>query len=145
VLLELHDDDPAAATALYRELMRAHPEQRERIWVASEHGSVIHSLRRLAPRIRTAATKGEAWAKLLLGRARLGRWAPRGHVWIVPERHAGLQVITRSFVDQARLVGDGVWAFVVDEVAPLRRLRDWGVAACITTRPRGLTEALTRL
>ena len=142
LLLDLHDNDIAAATAVCRELSRLLGRRRELIWVASEHGRVVDALRRLDPGLRTAATKREAWARLLLGRVGLARFAPSGHVWIVPEQHAGLRVVTRRFVEQARVSGDAVWVFVVDEVAAVARLRGWGVGGCVTTRPGHLAAAL---
>jgi hypothetical protein len=105
-------------------------------------GRVVEALRRLDPALRTAATKREAWGKLLLGRVGLARFAARGHLWIVPEHHAGLQVVTPRFVDQARVAGDDVWAFVIDDAATLTRLRGWGVGGCLTTRPGELAAAL---
>jgi glycerophosphoryl diester phosphodiesterase len=145
LLLELHDDDVAAAAALARSLARVQPRQRERLWVASEHGRVMNALRHTDPALRTAATKGEAWGKLLLGRVGLARLAARGHVWVVPERHAGWQVVTPRFVEEARVAGDAVWVFVVDDAVALRRLRGWGVAGCLTTRPAELAAALAQL
>lgn len=142
LLLDVHDDDVSAATVLRRDLARLRPGQRERLCVASEHGRVIEALRALDPTLRTAATKREAWLMLSLGRLGLGRLAPRGHVWIVPERHAGLRVVTRRFVERAGRAGDPVWVFVVDDPAGLRRLRDLGVAGCITRRPAHMLAAL---
>jgi glycerophosphoryl diester phosphodiesterase len=144
LLLDLHDNDVAAASAVCRELARLRGPRRELIWVASEHGLVIEALRRLDPTLLTAATKREAWRRLLLGRLGLARLAPRGHVWIVPERHAGLQVVSRHFVEQARTAGDAVWVFVVDDAASLARLRGWGVSGCVTTRPGHLAAALRK-
>lgn len=141
VLLDLHDDDMAAASAVCRELARFRGARREQIWVASEHGRVIEALRRLDPTLHTAATKREAWRKLLFGRPGLTRFVPSGHLWVVPERHAGLQVVTPRFIEQARAAGDDVWAFVVDEAAAAARLRAWGAGGCITTRPEGLAAA----
>jgi glycerophosphoryl diester phosphodiesterase len=144
LLLDLHDDDVSAATALHRDLARLRPRQRERVCVASEHGRVIEALRALDPMLRTAATKREAWLMLGLGRLGLGRLAPRGHVWILPERHAGLRVVTGRFVERACRAGDAVWVFVVDDPADLRRLRELGVAGCITSWPaRMLAELAT--
>lgn len=144
LLLDLHDDDAVAAAALCRALSGISPHRRERIWVASEHSHVIDAVRRMDRGLRTAATKREAWARLLLGRVGLGRLSPRGHVWIVPEQHASLKVITPRFVEQARIAGDPVWAFVIDDAAALERLRSWGVAACLTTKPAELAAAARR-
>jgi glycerophosphoryl diester phosphodiesterase len=145
LLLDLHDNDVAAATAVCRELAVLSGQRRDLIWVASEHGSVIDALRRLDPTLRTAASKREAWSKLLLGWVGLTRFAPRGHVWIVPEHHAGLQVVTPRFVEQARRAGDAVWVYVVDEAVTLARLRGWGVGGCVTTRPGYLAGVLREL
>jgi glycerophosphoryl diester phosphodiesterase len=145
LLLDLHDDDAAAVAALSRSLARMRPGQRERLWVASEHSRLIEVLRRAEPALRTAATKLEAWRRLLLGRVGLARLAARGHVWIVPERHAGWQVVTPGFVEDARAAGDAVWVFVVDDAVALRRLRDWGVAGCLTTQPAQLAASLSML
>jgi glycerophosphoryl diester phosphodiesterase len=144
LLLDLHEDDVVAATALCRDLAPLGSSQRERLWIASEHGRVIEAVRQLDPMLRTAATKREAWNKLLLGSVGLGRLAARGKVWIVPERHAGLAIVTRRFVADAREAGDSVWVFVVDDASTMRRLRGLGVSGCITTRPAGLLAALER-
>lgn len=145
LLLDLHDDDVTSVATLSRCLARIRPEQRERLWVASEHGRVVEALRRSEPALRTAATKREAWGKLLFGRLGLGRWAARGHVWVVPERHAGWQVVSPRFVEEARAAGDAVWVFVVNDAGALRRLRRWGVGGCLTTRPAGLVSELTEV
>ena len=142
LLLDLHDNEVATARAVCRELAHVRGRRRDQIWVASEHGRVVDAVRQLDPTLRTAATKREAWSKLLLGWAGLGRFAAQGRVWIVPEQHAGVRVVTQRFVEEARLMGDPVWVFVVDDVATLARLRGWGVAGCVTTRPGYLAAAV---
>ncbi len=144
LLLEIHDNSSAAATAICHELAGIPSPRRQHLWVASEHTRVVNAVRRLDPRLRTAATKREAWAKLLLGWAGLARFAARGHVWVVPERHAGLQVVTERFIAEAQAARDSVWAFVVDDAATLERLRAWGVGGCLTTLPARLIAALAR-
>jgi glycerophosphoryl diester phosphodiesterase len=52
--------------------------------------------------------------------------------------------VTPRFVEEARIAGDAVWVFVVDEAVALRRLRSWGVAGCLTTRPAELIAALAK-
>lgn len=145
LLLDLHDDDVAVARSLQRDLARINARQRERLCVASEHGRVINALRGLDPGLRTAATKSEAWRMLVLGRLGLARLVPRGHVWIVPERHAGLQIVTRRFIELASSAGDAVWVFVVDDAVALRRLRELGVSGCVTSRPSELLAELSKV
>jgi glycerophosphoryl diester phosphodiesterase len=104
---------------------------------------VIRALRAGEPRLRTAATKFEAYRQLLLSRLDLQRFAPRGHTWVVPVRHAGLEVTTARFVSSARRRGDDVWVFVVDDVREVSRLRALGVSGCFTTRPAALARQLS--
>jgi glycerophosphoryl diester phosphodiesterase len=52
--------------------------------------------------------------------------------------------VTPRFVEEARAAGDAVWVYVVDDVMALRRLRGWGVAGCLTTRPAELIAALAQ-
>jgi glycerophosphoryl diester phosphodiesterase len=140
LVLELHDDSPAAAEALARACVA---RQTTRVIVASEHVASIRRVRATAPTIPTAATAHEAWQKVLLERVRLERWSPRGHMWMVPERHRGLHVATPRFVRSASQVGDDVWVYVVNDAAEVLRLRELGVTGCFTTVPRGVCERLT--
>jgi glycerophosphoryl diester phosphodiesterase len=103
---------------------------------------VVQAVRCLEPSLRTAASPREAWRKLLLERVRLERWAPRGHTWMVPVRHRGLEVVTRRFVHSARQAGDDVWPYVVDTAAEAKRLLSLGSTGCFTSRPQSLCREL---
>jgi glycerophosphoryl diester phosphodiesterase len=142
LVVEVHDSAPIVAHELVRTLARLPPAARQQLILASEHAGVVRALRDLDPALRTAATAPEAWRKLLLGRLRLERWAPRGHVWIVPAQHRGMQVVTRRFAESAARAGDDVWVFVVDDAQQVLRLRHLGASGCFTTRPRALCAAL---
>lgn len=143
VIVDVHDRGAETAERVLLALRRAGPHALSRTIVASEHGSVIRALREREPQLRTAATKLEAYRKLLLTRLNVPRLAPRGHLWMVPVRHAGVEVATRRFVASARQDGDEVWVFVVDEASELFRLRSLGVTGCFTTRPIALSRALS--
>jgi len=142
LVVELHDSEPIVVHELVRTLARLPPAARQQLILASEHTGVVRALRDLDPGLRTAATAPEAWRKLLLERLRLERWAPRGHVWMVPARHRGVQVVTRRFAESAARAGDDVWVFVVDDAQEALRLRRLGASGCFTTRPRALCRAL---
>jgi glycerophosphoryl diester phosphodiesterase len=102
LLLELHDDDVIASQALCRELARVSPRRREQLWVASEHTRVIEALRCFDPTLRTAATKREAWSKLLFGYVGLSRLAACGSSsWTTP-RHSRNFVVGASAVVSRR-------------------------------------------
>jgi glycerophosphoryl diester phosphodiesterase len=142
LVVELHDPEPAAARALLRVLERVPAARRQRLIVASEHASLVYALRDLAPGLRSAASSREAWRKLLLERVWLDHWAPRGHTWMVPLRHRGIEVVTRRFARSARRAGDDVWAYLVDTASEAQRLRELGCTGCFTSRPRALCREL---
>jgi len=143
LVIDLHDRDVAAVEALLRARERLPLAARQRMILASEHEGIVQAARRLDPGLRSAASPREAWRKLLLGRLHLERWAPRGHTWMVPVRHRGIEVVTQRFAESARHVGDEVWAYVVDEAPETERLRRLGATGCFTTRPRALCTGLS--
>lgn len=143
IVVEVHEPGRESAERVALALGRLGPAALSRAIVASEHGSVVRAVRAVEPRLATAATKSEAYRKLLLSRLNVERFVPRGHVWIVPVRHAGIEVTTARFVSTARRLGDDVWAFVVDDVGELSRLRALGVNGCFTTRPAALARELS--
>jgi glycerophosphoryl diester phosphodiesterase len=142
VIVEVHDRGADTAERMLTALRRLDRRALSRAIVASEHGSVIHELRAREPRLCTAATKSEAYRKLVLSRLNVERFTPRGHPWLVPVRHAGVEVASPRFVQSARRLGDDVWVFVVDEAKELSRLRRLGVSGCFTTRPAALAREL---
>jgi glycerophosphoryl diester phosphodiesterase len=143
LVVDVHDRDVAIVEALLCARQRLPLAARQRVILASEHEGVVQAARRLDPSLRSAASPREAWRKLLLGRLRLERWAPRGHTWMVPVRHRGFEVVTQRFAESARQVGDEVWGYVVDEAPETERLRRLGLTGCFTTRPRALCVGLS--
>jgi len=142
LVVDLHDAELAAAEALVRMLRRMPLPLRQRVIAASEHEAVVRAIRGLDPSLPTAASPREAWRKLLLERVRLERWAPRGHTWMVPVRHRGIEVVTRRFAESARCAGDEVWPYVVDTAAEASRLHGLGSTGCFTCRPQSLCREL---
>ena len=143
IIVDVHDRGPAIAEHVLSALRRLDAQALSRAIVASEHGEVVGALRAAEPRLATAFTKFEAYHKLLLSCFKLGRFGPRGHTWIIPVRHAGVEVATPHFVSSARDLGDDVWVFVVDDAREVSRLRALGVGGCFTTRPAALARALS--
>jgi len=142
LVVDVHDQDVAATQALVRVLRRLPVHARRRTTVASEHERVVQACRCLDPGLATAASPREAWSKLLLGRVRLERWAPRGHTWMVPVRHCGIEVVTRRFAQSARSAGDEIWPYIVDTAAEALRLRGLGSTGCFTCHPQWLSREL---
>ena len=144
LVVEVQDADVRAAQALVHCLGRLRAPARQRVIVASEHGSVVRAVRGLDPGLRSAASAPEAWRKLLCARLGLNRWAARGHTWMVPARHRGIQVVTERFARSVRSSGDELWVYVVEDAAEAQRLRALGASGCFTTRPRALCAELAR-
>jgi len=142
IIVEVHERGPEVAEQVLASLRRLDARALGRTIVASEHGSVVHRLRAVEPRLATAATKAEAYRKLLLSRLNVERFSPRGHTFMVPVRHAGVEVTTSRFVSSVRRLGDEVWAFVVDDAREVSRLRALGVTGCFTTRPAALARGI---
>lgn len=143
IIVDVHDRGPEIAERVLSALRRLGTGALPRTIVASEHANVARALRAAEPRLATAFTKSEAYRKLLLSRLKLGHLGPRGHTWMVPVRHAGVEVATPHFVSSARNVGDDVWVFVVDDAGEVSRLRSLGVTGCFTTGPGALARALS--
>lgn len=141
LVIEPHDERNGMLEALVATVARFSRSERDRLIVASECGPLIHALR--ARGLRTAATAGEAKLALLLERLRLDALVPLGHVWMLPETHRGITVITRRFVESVTRAGDPIWVYVVNDADHVERLRTLGVNGCFTTRPRQLCRELS--
>jgi glycerophosphoryl diester phosphodiesterase len=144
LIVEAQDADVPAARALMRCLGRLSARERRRVIVASEHTAVLRAVRSLDPSLRTSASAREVWRKLICARLGVARWAPSGHLWMVPARHRGLDVVTACFADCVRRGGDELWVYVVEDAAEALRLRALGASGCFTTRPRALCAELAR-
>jgi glycerophosphoryl diester phosphodiesterase len=142
LVVDAHDAEVAAAQALVRALQRLPLRARQRVIVASEHERVVQATRRLDAGLATAASPREAWRKLLLERVRLEHWAARGHTWMVPVRHRGIEVVTRRFAHSARRAGDEVWPYVVEGGGEAMRLQALGSSGCFTCCPQLLCREL---
>jgi len=142
LVIDAHDAQPETAERLFTTLRRQGESAIAHAIVASEHGRLLGALRAREPRLRTSASKLEAYQKLLCSRLGVARFGPRGRTFMVPVRHAGIEIATARFVSGARRFGDDVWVFVVDDAAELGRLRALGVTGCFSTRPGALARAL---
>jgi glycerophosphoryl diester phosphodiesterase len=141
VVLDVHGRQRSLPAALFRCLRRQDRSVLERVIVASEHSQVVERVRRLAPELRTAATAAEVRAKVLLERLRLDALAARGRVWMVPETHGALRVLTPRFVEHARARGDEVWPWLAADSAAALRFRAFGATGVFTPCPAAVAAA----
>ena len=144
LVIEPHEGGPDMTRTLIRQLRSLKPSVKDALLVASEIDTVVHAVRASGVGVRTAATAREALRKVLFERLRAEHLLGSGHLWMVPEHHHCLRVVTDRFVQSARLQGDSVWVFVVNEVEAAVRLRARGVSGVFTSRPRALSVALRR-
>lgn|GEM_PF-2948374 len=142
-VVELHDPSPRALAAVSAWLGGLSATDRDRVIIASEHTRAVLAVRSQMSRVRTSATLREGLR--LLACSRLGRpgWAPRGHVWMLPRRFLGIDLMERRLVQAARQAGDVLWAWVVDDVGSAQDLFALGVDGVFTTRPAGLVAELS--
>ena len=138
LVLDLHGSEAALPAALVASLRRHRRGGLERIVVASELTRVVHAVRRFLPALRTAATPREVRAKVLLERARLDRFAARGRVWMIPECHGRLRVLTRRFAHTACASGDAVWAWLAEDHAAAMRFKTLGATGVFTPCPAAI-------
>ncbi|MCA9871753.1 MAG: glycerophosphodiester phosphodiesterase, partial [Anaerolineae bacterium] len=71
-----------------------------------------------------------------------GTYSPPAAAVQVPEKRAGLRVLTAGFVDDAHKRGMDVHAWTINEVDDMQRMIDLGVDGIITDRPDLLMELL---
>jgi glycerophosphoryl diester phosphodiesterase len=144
LVIDAHDGDPDATSALVHQLRSLKSSVKDALLVASEIDAVVHAVRASGIGVRTAATAREALWKVLFERLRAEHLLASGHIWMVPEHHRGLHVVTDRFLRSAHAQGDAVWVFVIDEAEAAAGLRARGVSGVFTSRPRALSLALER-
>jgi glycerophosphoryl diester phosphodiesterase len=134
VIIEMKYGTPALARAVIAVVRRLHAESR--VCLGSFQQQALDTARAIAPEIATSASQPEArWA---LHRSWVRwPWMP-GRPYIafqVPEWAGRLRVVSPAFVRQAHQEGQVVQVWVVNELADVRRLLDWGIDGLITDRP----------
>ena len=117
----------------------------DKVLVASFHQDAMDQFRALCPEVTTSLAQNEVIDffvrhKLLQG----GTYSPPAAAVQVPEKRAGLRVLTAGFVDDAHKRGMDVHAWTINEVDDMQRMIDLGVDGIITDRPDLLMELLGR-
>ncbi|AKU92474.1 glycerophosphodiester phosphodiesterase family protein [Vulgatibacter incomptus] len=132
--LDVHTHHREAPRELVK-LVEKHQAQ-GRVVVVSEHTAVVEATRKLRPDWLYSATARQVRARMVLERVRLDWLAPGGPcVVMVPERHAGLQVLSRRLIDVAHERGERVWPWLVETEADAERFMALGVDGFFTPFP----------
>ena len=127
---------PGIAGAVAAEVERLGLE--DRVMIGSFHDRRIRTFRRAAPGVATSAGPAEV-ARALARRPRPGIGAD---AYQVPERGAGMRLVTERFVQRAHDAGKHVHVWTVDDADDMRRLLDLGVDGLVTDRPDVLNDVL---
>jgi glycerophosphoryl diester phosphodiesterase len=132
-IVEIKGDRPEAAdrvVAVIRECGAT-----KRVIVGGFSQAVIDRVRRLAPDLVTSASRDEARAALARAEAGLAPVVTGYHLFQMPFRLEGQQVLHRPFVETVRRAAVPVQAWIVDDADDMRQLIDWGVTGIISDRP----------
>jgi glycerophosphoryl diester phosphodiesterase len=143
-VVELHDSAARTLGALQTWLGGLTSSERDQIVIASENTRAISAVRATIPTVRTSATLAEGLRLLVCSYLRHPKAAPRGHVWMLPTRFVGLDLMRPELVGAARHWGDSVWAWVVDDAKTAKELFALGVDGVFTTRPEALLTQLDK-
>lgn len=106
--------------------------------IGSFHDRRIRAFRWAAPGVATSAGPAEVARSVARSpRPRIGADA-----YQVPERGAGIRLVTPRFVRRAHAAEKQVHVWTVNDAADMRRLLDLGVDGIVTDRPDVLNEVV---
>jgi glycerophosphoryl diester phosphodiesterase len=132
-VIEIKADSPALARAAVEVVRRA--GALDRISIGSFHATALDAARASEPGLQTGASTGEIRRELAPFFLRWGRRRPLFQTLQVPERWAGVRIVSPRFVARAHRQGIAVWVWTVNREDDIRRLLDWGVDGIMTDRP----------
>ncbi len=121
------------ASRVADEIMRLGIE--ERVLIGSFRDRRLRAFRRAAPGVATSAGPAEVARALV-------RPGGAADAFQVPERVAGVRLVTPRFVKRAHRADKQVHVWTVNDSADMRRLLDIGVDGIITDRPDVLNEVV---
>lgn len=141
-IVELHDGAPQTLLALRAWLNKLGSSERARVVIASERTRAISAVREMRMGVRTSATLPEGLRLLAFSHLGHLRGIPRGHVWMLPRRFFGLNLMRPRLIQAAGHRGDPVWAWVIETADTARQLFEMGVTGIFTTRPAEMLAQL---
>jgi glycerophosphoryl diester phosphodiesterase len=142
VNIDIKESRPGGEEAIFEVLRDAGAEGRA--LVVSEYHPVVRRVRGLSGgRVRTGASRREIALFYLLSRLRLeGLSKPAYDALQVPVSYAGIELVTRRFVEAAHARGVRVDVWTVNDPAEMHRLLDLGVDVVMTDLPETLAGVL---
>jgi glycerophosphoryl diester phosphodiesterase len=114
----------------------------DRVVIGGFSQAVLSEVRRRAPDILTSASQDEVVSALRWSYVLRGPRRPRFQIVQAPMQFHGRRVLNRVMVRVLRRAGLPVQAWIVDELADMHRMLDWGVTALISDRPDRAVEVV---
>lgn len=129
----------------FADMIRAY--QREALMcVGSFSNETVAEFRQVLPQVARAGSEQEARRLVVLNKLGLGRWyRDEADVFQIPERHQGIQVVTRRFVQDAHRANTAVHVWTVNEIEDMQRLLALGVDGLVTDFPERALKLLGRM
>jgi glycerophosphoryl diester phosphodiesterase len=125
-------------------LLREHNLQ-EQVIVGSFYPAVMYAFRETCPEVATSAVEEEIRPFVILNMVGLSRaYQSYANAFQVPEYGGGLHVVTRSFVEAARVHNVQVQPWTINDAETMQRMLDLNVNGIITDYPTLLLELRDR-
>ena len=133
LIIELKVNDPELARRVIDDVRAAGAVGR--VAFGAFGWRVLHTVRKIEPRIPTGAAREEVRWALYRSWVHWPLGATRYRELQVPAQAGLTRIVTPRFIEHAHRAGVTVKVWTVDEEADMRRLLDWGVDAIISDRP----------
>jgi glycerophosphoryl diester phosphodiesterase len=143
MVIEIKQKTPSIVTP-FCELLRQY-QMTDQVVVATFHEDTVREFRQVCPEVPTAAVESEVRLFFVLNSIGLTPgFQPEAYAFQVPEYSGDLQVVTRSFVENAQQHNIDVHPWTINDEAGMRRLIAAGVQGIITDYPDKLLQILGR-
>lgn len=120
-------------------------DMQEKVIVGSFYPAVIYAFRETCPEVATSAVEEEIRPFVILNMVGLSRaYQSYANAFQVPEYGGGLHVVTRAFVEAARVHNIMVQPWTINDAETMQRMIDLNVNGIITDYPSMLLEMLGR-
>jgi len=133
-IVDIRSEDLAQADRVVALLERL--DVSHRVIVASEADTSVDRCRDRHPEWCYGAPTGEVRRVVFGGQPRVSP------VFMIPEYHNGIQVLSEGLVERLHADGGKVWIWTVDDPAVVKRLREMGVDGVFTNFPERLCAEL---
>ncbi len=120
-------------------------EMINKVIVGSFRQTVIDDFRRECPEVATSASPSEVSEFLALEKTGVSEsYSPPMQTLQIPEQIAGIQIVTKDFVEAAHKRNLKVHVWTINEIADMRRLLEMGVDGIMTDYPDRLLNLLKK-